>query len=103
MLAAVGIARVGRARWLHERAHGLDALGLLAALWRAVYRLDGVLAVELIHHEDALESVQQSRFGSRFVLRHFNLQIVDQTRRTLIPYLKFILYTPKLKFEMQMR
>ena len=52
-----------------------------------------------------LESVQQSHFRSQFTFRHFNLQIEmeigDQMRRTVIPHLKLILHTSKLKIEMQ--
>ena len=48
-----------------------------------------------------LESVQQSHFGSQFSFRHFILQIEikigAQMRRTVIPYLKPILNTTKLK------
>ena len=45
-----------------------------------------------------LESVQQSHFGSRFGFWHFNLQIGAQMRRTvIIPHLKTILNTSKLK------
>ena len=51
-----------------------------------------------------LESVQLSHFGSRFAVWHFNLQIEMlnrvQMRKTVIPYLKPIFYTSKLKIAM---
>ena len=52
-----------------------------------------------------LESDQQSHFGSQFAFMHFNLkiemQIGTQMRKTVIPNLKPILNTLKLKIEVQ--
>ena len=58
MLAAVAFAGVASdgilGLRLHERVDGADGLGLLALLGHAVDGLDGVLAAELVHLEDAL-------------------------------------------------
>ena len=52
-----------------------------------------------------LQRVQQSHFGCRLAFRHFDLQIEEQIgaqmRRTIIPHLKPILITSKLKIEIQ--
>ena len=52
-----------------------------------------------------LKSVQQSHLGSQFVFWQFNLQIEleigVQMRRTVIPHLKPILNTSKLKIEIE--
>ena len=51
---------------------------------------------------EELESVQQSHFGSEFAyVRQLNWQIGALMRRAVIPHLKRILITSKLKIEMQ--
>ena len=63
-------------------------------VWRQTEAEDGV---------GQLEGVQQSHFGSQLEFQHFNfqieIQIGAQMRRTVIPYLKPILNTSKLKIK----
>ena len=70
-------------------------------------RFEDIVGVDVVGALGAvhLESVQQSRFGSRFASQHFNLQIEmqigAQMRRTVILILKPISNTSNLKIEMQ--
>ena len=65
----------------------------------------GLVGLPLWARTSGLESVQQSHVGSQCVFQHFNLQIEmqiwTQMRRTVIPHLKPILNTSKLKIELQ--
>ena len=56
----------------------------------------------IIFRVTCLKSVQEYHFGSQFAFQHFNFQIemqIGAQMRTVIPHLKPILDTSKLKIE----